>query len=102
MNVVAMTTMLVVVAMTQRLRRARWLLASLGFIVTFNGALHTVASIVTRCYSPGLFSGLLLWVPLGVFALRRCRGALSGREFLAGVGGGILAHGLVALAAFTL
>jgi hypothetical protein len=102
LNAVAMTAMLVVVTMTQRLRRARWLLASLGFLVTFNGILHTVASIVTRSYSPGLFSGLLLWVPLGVFTLRRCRGTLAGRELLAGLGGGILAHALVALAAFTL
>jgi hypothetical protein len=42
-----------------------WLWLTLGGVVLLNGALHVVFSLWTWSYSPGLFSGLLLWLPLG-------------------------------------
>ena len=48
----------------------RWTLTAFGGVVLLNGASHAIASIITRSYSPGLVTGLLCWVPLGVITLR--------------------------------
>lgn len=45
--------------------RWRWTLSTLGAVVLLNGSLHLAGSIITRSYSPGLVTGLLVWVPLG-------------------------------------
>jgi len=57
---------------------AAWLAATLGTVVAVNGFGHLVGSIASRSYSPGLVSGLLLWLPLGVFALVQTHGTARG------------------------
>lgn len=81
-------------------RVARVGVPALGTIVAVNGSLHLVASLVTTSYSPGVVTGLVLWLPLGVHALRRAWRELSGAEFAAGVLVGLAAHATVSLVAF--
>ena len=96
-GILAMTIAAVVVSANA----ARWPLATLGFLTAFNGALHTGASIVTRTYSPGTVSGFLIGRPLGVYTLARIHRELPVSQFWMAIGAGVVAHGLLSLAAFS-
>jgi len=69
--------------------------AVLGTVVLINVALHIGDALLLRSYSPGLATGVLLWLPLGVTALMRARRLLPRRSFRWGVALGALAHALV-------
>lgn len=78
---------------------APWLVAAFATIVTVNGLLHLGGSLLTQSYSPGVITGTLLWLPLGIYTLGRARRDLSRRQLAAGVSAGVLLHGLVSLIA---
>lgn len=78
----------------------RWLLVAFGTALLINGTVHAVASVLTRSYSPGLISGLLLFIPLGAVVLFRARRRVNRRAFRAGVIIGFLMHVAVVLLAF--
>ena len=78
----------------------RWLLVSFGTVFLVNGLVHAISSVVTLSYSPGLISGLLLFIPLGVITLLRAREHVNRRTFRAGVIVGVLMHAVVVLLAF--
>lgn len=94
---VMMTVGVIVVLKT---KSYRWLLVSFATTVLINGVVHAVASVVTLSYSPGLVSGLLLFVPLGAITLRRARTRMNRRTFRAGLIVGVLMHAVVVLLAF--
>jgi hypothetical protein len=96
----AWVMMCVGVALVLRTKSYRWLLVSFGTVVLINGLVHALASVVTRSYSPGLVTGLLLYVPLGLFTLRRARGSVNARTLRAGVVVGVAMHAVVVLLAF--
>lgn len=48
-----------------------WLVITLAAVLCINAAVHVLGSIVTATYSPGTVTGVLLYVPLVVYALRR-------------------------------
>lgn len=60
---------------------ARWVLVPLATVTAINGCAHAVGSIATMSYSPGVISGVMLWMPLGIFTLRRGYLDLSSRLF---------------------
>ena len=91
-NSIAMVAMVLVVLATARFDRARFLRATLATIVLVNGLAHTIGTVVTWSYSPGLWSGALLWVPLGATVLLGETRALPRRQMVTGVALGILAH----------
>ncbi|MBI1765815.1 MAG: HXXEE domain-containing protein [Acidobacteria bacterium] len=93
---VVMTAAVTIAVWTQA---ADWLMVALGAVVLINGSAHTIGSLITRSYSPGLLSGLCLWAPLGVWTLRRAWRSLPRGQFSAGVLAGIALHGLVFLLA---
>ena len=92
--------MMVGVALALRTKSYRWLLVSFGTVVLINGLVHAGASVVTRSYSPGVISGLLLFVPLGAITLLRARSRVNRRTLRAGIIVGVLMHGVVVLLAF--
>ena len=100
LNALAMAVMIggVIVANATAFRLP---IAALGFLVAFNGALHAVASLATASYSPGVVSGVLIWIPLGAFALRRAYHALPRSQFYGGIAAGVVAHALISVLAFT-
>lgn len=69
----------------------RWLLVALAGVVLINSALHLVSSVLTWTYSPGLVTGVLLWLPLGLATLIRQWPLASRRSFKLGL---TLAFGL--------
>jgi len=73
------------------------LVVALATAVTINATLHVGGALLTASYSPGLVSGVLLWLPLGVAALARSHRVLPERSFRFGVLIGVVAHVLVPL-----
>jgi hypothetical protein len=96
----ALMMMAVGVALALKTKSYRWLLVGFATVVLINGLVHAGASIATSSYSPGLISGLLLFVPLGASTLLRARRQVNARTFRAGVIIGLLMHGVVVLLAF--
>ncbi len=87
------------VAMALVLRRPSRaaLVIAVATVVTINAALHVGGSVLSAGYSPGLLTGVLLWLPLGVGALVRGYRLLPKRRFRIGVLIGVAAHVLVPL-----
>jgi hypothetical protein len=94
-NALALLLMTAGVALTLRFRHLRWLLLAYGVAFLLNALTHLAASLYTNSYSPGLLSGLLLWLPLGALALLRFRKTLSRRGRRAGMGVGLTMHAVV-------
>ncbi|HYG78766.1 MAG TPA: HXXEE domain-containing protein [Pyrinomonadaceae bacterium] len=96
----ALVMMCVGVALVLLTKSYRWLLVSFGTVVLINGVVHALASVATWSYSPGLVTGLLLYVPLGLYTLRRARGRVNARNMRAGLIVGVAMHAVVVLLAF--
>ncbi|HEY0375363.1 MAG TPA: HXXEE domain-containing protein [Pyrinomonadaceae bacterium] len=96
----ALAMMCVGVVLVLVTKSYRWLLVSFGTTVLINGFVHTLASVATWSYSPGLVSGLLFFIPLGLFTLRRARRSVNARTMRAGLIVGVLMHVGVVLLAF--
>jgi hypothetical protein len=64
--------------------KLRFIEIALAIAVLGNVAAHVVGSAVTWTYSPGLVTGVVLWIPLGAAGLRGACAASSPRERLAG------------------
>jgi hypothetical protein len=68
-----------------------WIIATvLGTVVVVNGVGHAVGTVMVRSYSPGLVSGVLLWVPLGSWTLWHSRRAIPGLRWKLGVVAGLM------------
>lgn len=80
----------------------QWLLNGYGALVFINSALHVIGSCVTMSYSPGAVSGVLLWMPLGVYTIRRAWHSLPRERFWFGLSTGIVMHAMVSLVALTM
>ena len=71
--------------LVSRHSKFRFIEISLAIAVLGNVAMHVVASVLTWTYSPGLVSGVLIWVPLGTVRLRNARRTSTPRAYMAGV-----------------
>jgi hypothetical protein len=94
-NAVALLLMSVSIFLTLRFKSLNWLLLAYGTSFLLNALSHLVMSLYTTSYSPGLVSGLLLWLPLGALALFRFRKTLSRRGRRAGLLVGLSIHCVV-------
>ena len=45
------------------------LMVILGTVFLVNGLSHTISGVLTTRYNPGLLTGMLIWIPLGVATL---------------------------------
>lgn len=99
-NGIAWPLILLAALMAIRDERLAWLTISLATIVLINGTAHLLSSIVTGTYSPGMLTGTILYIPLGVFGFRRSNRAASGRRFSTAVAIGILLHAVVVIVAY--
>ncbi|HKP87298.1 MAG TPA: HXXEE domain-containing protein [Blastocatellia bacterium] len=100
LNAYAWVVMLLISLLAIAISSMRWAVIPLATAVLVNGLAHAVGSIITLSYSPGLFTGLLLWVPLGAFTLRREYGVRSRKVYYAAIVFGLALHAAVTLAAF--
>jgi Protein of unknown function with HXXEE motif len=63
-------------------------------LIFMNGVLHVVVTVVTRDYNAGMWTGLILMVPLSVWVIYACgiRGPYSAKVIGVAFAAGILAH----------
>lgn len=101
MNGIGLALMILGVVLAQRYKFSHWLLACFGMITMGNGLSHTINSVVSREYNPGLISGLLIWIPLGVAALVYVKGHMARRRFWTALSLGIGILLIVALLALS-
>lgn len=99
-NAVGLPALLVAMLAAIRVQAARWFIAAVATLLLLNGLVHAAASLVTGTYAPGAVTGLLLYVPLGGWALRRVAAEIEPARLAVGVVCGIGLHAIVALAAF--
>jgi len=71
--------------------RFRWVEIALSIGILGNVAAHIAATLLTQTYSPGLISGLVIWLPLGAVRLAAAYRFCSGRGRTAGVALGLSA-----------
>src|SRR5580658_4766253 len=100
LNAIGMLLMVAGLILLKRGSRWRWTLSTLGAVVALNGPLHLAGSILTRSYSPGLVTGLLVWLPLGGFTLWFERRNASRRAFRGGTLVGIGSKVIILLLAY--
>lgn len=79
------------IVVSYRLNFSQLLLVILATVVLVNGLSHTFTAARTGKYNPGLWTGVLLWIPLGAVTLLGLKGSMSGGRFLTGlaIGAGI-------------
>jgi hypothetical protein len=73
----------------------RWALASSGTILLVNGMSHVAASAAVRYYVPGMWTGIVFYIPLGAVLLFRMRRRVRPRIFWAAVAVGFMIHAAV-------
>ena len=95
LNATALVVMTAGTALVRRYSVMNWLVVAFGTTLVLNGVTHLLASVYTVSYSPGLISGNLLWVPLGIFGLWQVRRWLSRQVFRLAIFTGALIHAAV-------
>ena len=101
-NAVALLVVIVGTRVAMRSDARAWIAIAIAAVFFTNGLLHLLGSVVTGTYSPGLFTSVVLYLPLGGLALLRAwyqapEGWLA-RGILMGLGG----HAFVSLLALML
>lgn len=71
----------------------------LATVFLVNGLSHTISSAVTVKYNPGLVTGMLIWIPLGIVTLFQLRERMSAARFLTGIAIGVGIQAVVSLLA---
>jgi hypothetical protein len=66
---VAVLLMIVGLFIARRLQFRSWLLVCFGVVVLINGLFHVAATLRIAAYHPGLITGLLIWIPMGIITL---------------------------------
>jgi hypothetical protein len=88
-NAFALTLVCVGAVLVTAHPRFRWIEIALSIAILGNVAGHVIASVLTQTYSPGLISGVLIWVPVGIMRLSAAFPLSSSRGRTAGVGLGV-------------
>ncbi|MGB9179840.1 MAG: HXXEE domain-containing protein [Pyrinomonadaceae bacterium] len=101
LNAAAWLVMTIGVALAIVIQPLRFLIVGFGAAVFINGLAHTIGSIVTVTYSPGLVSGLLIWIPLGSIILYQAWRSIPRLQFWTGIIVGVVLHAMISLSALT-
>ena len=73
------------------------LMVILGTVVLVNGLSHAMSSLIMTSYNPGLISGVLIWIPLGVITLVQLKDRMNAARFLTAVAIGVSIQAIVSL-----
>jgi hypothetical protein len=99
LNGIGLALMILGVVLARRYRFSQWLMVCLGALVMGNGLSHTINATLSREYNPGLVSGLLIWIPLGLAALYYVKRRMAARRYWIALAVGIGIQVVVALLA---
>ena len=101
-NAVAFAAMLAATR-SATLREAHgWMVIAIATIALTNGVWHVLGSLVTGTYSPGLFTGVVVYMPLGQLTLLRAWHQTPQPFFVRGLLWGLGIHTAVFVIAFTI
>ena len=101
-NAVALVFLLVGLRAASRRESAGWIAIAVATVLSLNAVLHLAGSVLTRTYSPGLITGIVLYLPLGQLLLIRALHQVEPARFIRGVAAGLAIHGVVIVSAATL
>jgi len=88
-NLVAIGGLLALSVMAVKMGFPQFLLVSLGAFVLINATRHVIKSAREISYSPGLITGLLIFLPLGALTLIRLEPRMSGFRYSAAIAAGL-------------
>lgn len=94
-NLIAFTGVLLATRAAIRREEHGWLAISIATLVLVNGLAHIFGSLATRTYSPGLFTAVILYLPLGQLSLLRAWSQADRDRFIRGVGAGVTINAAV-------
>jgi hypothetical protein len=101
-NAIAFGLMVLASRAATRREANGWMGIAIATILLINGIAHLLGSVVTGSYSPGLFTGVVLYLPLGSLVLLRAWTQAGGGGFGRGVAWGLGLHALVFLIAYAI
>jgi hypothetical protein len=84
-NAVAVALMCVGAWLVSRDPKFRFIEIALAIAVLGNVVAHVLGSVTTWTYSPGLLTGVVLWIPLGVYRLQSAWAASTRKARTAGI-----------------
>jgi hypothetical protein len=96
-QVIGLVLMVIGILLARRLNFPNLFNVALGTTVLVNGLTHTIQTLYHGEYVPGLITGLLIWLPLGVMTLVRFKKWLSSRRYLFAIALGVSINVLVEL-----
>jgi hypothetical protein len=99
-NAIAMALAAIGIRAAVRAERYGWIPIAIATVLLINAVSHLAGSIVTGTYSPGLFSALILYVPLASLTLIRAVDQASRALVLHGAIAGALIHAAVFIIAY--
>jgi hypothetical protein len=99
-NAVALAVMVLASRAASGREAHGWMGIAVATILFTNGIAHLLGSVVTGSYSPGLFTGVVLYLPLGGLVLLRAWTEAGEGGFARGVASGLGLHALVFVIAY--
>jgi hypothetical protein len=100
-NAVGMTVFVAGARLATRRQGFGWVAISLSTIVLLNAVLHVLGTLVTRVYSPGLATAVVLYVPLGGLTALRAATQAPAAEWQRGLAAGIVLQAAVSALALS-
>lgn len=101
-NAIALIAMILATRATTQSEKNGWMGIAIATIVFVNGLLHVFGSLTTGTYSPGLFTSLVLYLPISQLALLRAWFQAERSLFVRGVVAGVFAHAAVVAIVYAL
>ena len=94
-NVVGFAVVLTGAVFATRRDTAGWLAIALATLFSANALLHLLGTMLTGAYSPGLITGVVLYVPIGSLVLLRAAPQADQRALTTGTVAGLAAQAAV-------
>ena len=98
-NVVGLSLMIAAARASTQREEHGWMAIGIATVVLVNALAHILGSVFTGTYSPGLFSSVILYLPLGQLAILRAWSQTPPQTLRHGILAGIGAHGLASATA---
>lgn len=101
-NSIALTIVVVFAFIYSFIKQINVLFLALITLFFVNGLLHLFLSIYTFSYSPGTITGVILYLPMGIYLYKLLRPELTNSQRSTGITLGIVLHILVVLIAWNI
>jgi hypothetical protein len=101
-NAIALVVMIAGARAAIRREAYGWIAIGIGTLLLVNAVAHLLGTLYTGVYSPGLITGIVLYLPLGQLTLLRAWSQAHDGLFAAGVAAGLAVQAAVSLIAFSI